>query len=72
MEKELKFKPGQRVTVRDVRNASAVGYLGTHHTIVDYVAMPNFLKKDRNGEWLYPCMGDDRFVSWFYEDEIGM
>lgn len=67
----LKFKPGQRVCVRTVRKASAVGYLGTWHTIYDYIAHPEFLRHDENGTPLYPCESiQSGFFVWFYEDEL--
>ena len=69
----LKFKPGQTVFVKDVRSASAVGYLGTYHKIYDYIAHPEFLKHNKDGEILYPCVQGSGVFSgftWFYEDEL--
>jgi len=70
MEKELKFKPNQVVRVEHVRSASAVGYLGVYYKVCDYVASPNFLKKDTNGEWLYLCKSENGYFDWWHEDEI--
>lgn len=69
--KELKFKPGQIVVCVKVRDAGAVGYLGTYHKIYDYIAHPSFLKKDNDGVPLYPCVSEKSgFLTWFYEDEL--
>lgn len=71
MSENLKFKPGQTVFVKDVRNASAVGYLGTWHKVYDYIAHPEFLKKDKDGVPLYPCVSvQGGNFTWFYEDEL--
>lgn len=68
--KELKFKPNQIVVCVKVREAGAVGYLGTYHKICDYIAHPSFLKKDKAGVPLYPCVSDNGNFTWFYEDEL--
>ncbi len=73
MSKELKFKPGQFVTIVNVRSASAVGYLGTCRRIFDYISHPEFLKYNKDGEVLYPCVLGEGFWSdfiWCYEDEL--
>lgn len=71
MEQKLKFKPGQTVRVERVRNASAVGYLGVYLTIYDYEKHPNFQKKDKEGEWLYPCVSENHGdITWWHEDEL--
>lgn len=66
----LKFKPGQRVYVRNVRNASAVGYLGTWHKVCDYIANPEELRHDEKGTPLYHIVSDNGYYTWFYEDEL--
>lgn len=67
---EPKFKPGQGVVVVYVRSASAVGYLGVHMHIADYAKTPNLLKVTDKGEYLYPCISDNGYFSWWYEDEL--
>lgn len=71
MNENLKFKPGQVVRVEYVRNASAVGYLGTLHKVYDYIAHPEFLRHDKNGTPLYPCESlQSGYFCWFHEDEL--
>lgn len=68
---DLKFKPGQTVFVVSVREASSVGYLGTWHKVYDYIEHPEFLRHDKNGIPLYPCVSEKSgFFTWFYEDEL--
>lgn len=69
MNENLKFKPGQVVFVQDVRNASAVGYLGTWHKVYDYIKHPEFLKHETDGTPIYPCVSEmSGYFTWFYED----
>ena len=70
MAQELRFKPGQHVTCIDVRSASSVGYLGTHHQVYDYVKHPEFLKHGEGGDILYPCISENGHFAWFYENEL--
>ena len=57
--------------MKHVREAGAVGYLGTYHKICDYISKPTLLKKDKNGVPLYPCVSEKSgFFTWFYEDEL--
>ncbi len=65
-----KFKPGQGVVVRDVKNPSAVGYLGTYHVICDYVAVSNLIKYSKEGEPIYLCKSDNGDFTWFSENEL--
>lgn len=67
---KFKFKPGQGVVVRDVKNASAVGYLGTHHVVCDYVSTPNLIKHSKDGEPIYLCKSYNGDYTWFYESEL--
>lgn len=67
---EFKFSPGQGVSVRDVKSASGVGYLGTHHTVCDYVATPNLIKFSKDGEPIYLCKSENGNYTWFYESEL--
>lgn len=68
-EDQPRFKPGQNVTVINVRSASAVGYIGTHHKICDYIKDPNQIKNTKNGRF-YCCQSDNGHFTWFYEDEL--
>lgn len=70
METKTKFKPGQMVVVADVKNASAVGYLGTYHTVCDYVRTPNLIKFSKEGEPIYLCESENGYYTWFYESEL--
>lgn len=70
MKRELRFKPDQGVVVTSVKNASAVGYLGTHHVVCDYVKTPNLIKYSKEGEPIYLCKSDNGFYTWFYESEL--
>lgn len=67
---EYKFKPGQTVVVNNVKNASAVGYLGLYYTVCDYTKTPNLIKVV-NGEPVYLCKSvNSGFYDWFYESEL--
>lgn len=67
---EPKFKPGQGVTVVDVRDASSVGYLGLPMHIMDYEKQPHLLRTTKDGEYMYPCISDNGYMTWWYEDEL--
>ncbi len=67
---EYKYKPGQEVVVDNVKNASAVGYIGVHYNVCDYVSTPN-LVKIVDGEPVYLCKSiNGGFYDWFYESEL--
>lgn len=71
MSEELKFKPGRLVRIGVVRNASAVGYSGTYHRIYDYEKHPEFLKRGKDGEVMYPCESENGHgLTWWYADEL--
>lgn len=67
---EYKYKPGQTVVVKNVKNASAVGYLGTSHTVCDYIKTPNLIKFSESGEPIYLCKSENGDYAWFYESEF--
>lgn len=67
---EYKYKPDQEVVVDNVKNASAVGYLGVHYNVCDYVSTPNLIKII-DGEPVYLCKSiNSGFYNWFYESEL--
>ena len=67
---EYKYKPGQVLPVKNVKNASAVGYLGSLQTICDYIKTPSFVKMSDDGEPMYLCQGEDGYCGWWYESEF--
>lgn len=68
---EYKYKPGQGVVVCRVKGAPAVGYLGLHYTVCDYVSTPNLIKHSDDGEPVYLCKSvNSGYYEWFYESEL--
>lgn len=65
-----KYRPGQTVVVKNVKNPSAVGYLGTSHTVCDYIKTPNLIKYSKDGEPIYLCRSENGNYTWFHESEF--
>ena len=67
---EYKYKPNQMVVVKNVKNISAVGYLGMSYTVCDYIKTPNLIKFSESGEPIYLCKSENGNYAWFYESEF--
>lgn len=65
-----KYRPGQTVVVKNVKNPSAVGYLGTSHTVCDYIKTPNLIRYSKDGEPIYLCRSENGNYTWFHESEF--